>query len=111
VLKRQLMERVRASGEPPASGQDILDEATDATLLAQVEEVAGLEHRPAGDVVREAVALYLRQPRQYAAAPPSNQARGRRTAEQAVERILEQRKGNVLPEGMTIRELMTHGRA
>ncbi len=33
------------------------------------------------------------------------------TQAEAVAKILELRRGNVLPDGVTIRELMTHGRA
>jgi metal-responsive CopG/Arc/MetJ family transcriptional regulator len=76
-------------------------------LLAEVEEAAREERRLAGDVVRDALERYLRQPRQRAAATQS----GGLTAAEAVERLLEERKGTVLPEGVTIRELMTYGRA
>jgi metal-responsive CopG/Arc/MetJ family transcriptional regulator len=82
-----------------------------ATLLAEVEATADLEHRAASDVVREAVELYLRQSREHGTAVQSGQAPGKLTAAEAVQRILEQRKGNVLPEGVSIRELMTYGRA
>ncbi len=85
--------------------------ALPATLLAEVEAVAEEEHRPVSDVVREAVERYLRRPRPYAPAEQSDQAPDKLTAAEAIERILQQRKGNVLPDGVTIRELMTYGRA
>jgi hypothetical protein len=75
-------------------------------LLAEVEAAAELEHRPAVDLVKAALERYLAE-RQSAVETPVP----KRTAAEAVERMLEQRKGNVLPEGVTIRRLLTYGRA
>jgi len=79
-------------------------------LLAEVEAAAEQEYRPASDVVRDAVERYLTQSRRPVLAAQPGQAIVPLTAAETVEWILEQRKGNVLPEGVTIRELMTYGR-
>jgi Arc/MetJ-type ribon-helix-helix transcriptional regulator len=80
-------------------------------LLAEVEAAALEAHRQASDVVREAVEHYLTQSRQSKNTASTDHTPARLTAAEAVERILEERTGNVLPEGVTIRELMTYGRA
>jgi hypothetical protein len=78
-------------------------------LLAEIQAEAEKENRSAGAVLRDLVERGLGERRridqqtQSAAAKP--------TPAEAVARILELRKGNVLPEGVTIRDLMTHGRA
>jgi predicted DNA-binding protein len=79
-------------------------------LLEQLEAMAAAEHRPARDMLREAVERYLRERRALAAAAERPFAR-ELTPREAVARILELRKGNVLPEGVTIRDLMSYGRA
>ncbi len=79
-------------------------------LLAEVEAAAEQEHRQASDVVREAVERYLTQWRKQVFAAQAGQTT-KLTAAQAVENILEQRKANIMPDGVTIRELMTYGRA
>ncbi len=72
-------------------------------LLAEVEAVAAAENRAAHEVVREAVECYVRARR-----PLSRQ---KLTPGEAGARMLERRKGNVLPEGVTIRDLQIHGRS
>ena len=52
-------------------------------LVAEIQAAAAAEHRSAADIVQEALERYL----------------------------VQRRKGTVLPDGVTIRDLMTHGRA
>ena len=73
-------------------------------LLAQVRAAAGKERRPTVEVVREAVERYLES--QHQTERQHNTARG----ELAAEQIRELRKGTILPEGITIRDLI-EGRA
>jgi hypothetical protein len=107
-----------------------------ATLLAEIHAVAEEEHRAAGDVLRDVIERGSEERRwervlAFGAAQakklglteadvPRLMAESRRerhqvsaplTAAEAIERILEQRKENVLPKGTTIRELMAYGRA
>jgi len=84
---------------------DNISLALPPALMAEVEAAAAQEQRETGDLVREAVERYLAQPREPA------QTGTKLTAADAAERLLAQRKGNTLPDGVTIRDLMTHGRA
>jgi hypothetical protein len=77
-------------------------------MLAELQAAADEEHRAPDDVVREALERYLAEWRKSVS---HGQARPRLSADEAVARLLEQRKDNLLPEGVTIRELMTYGRA
>ena len=74
-------------------------------LIAEVEALAAVERRSSRDILREAVELYL-QDRKPVAEP-----RPKLTPKEAAARMLQLRKGNVLPDGVTIRDLMTYGRA
>ncbi len=76
-------------------------------LLERVEELAAAEQRTSSDVLREAVQSYLHERR----ARIDAQIAPRRDLQEVVDRILESRKGRVPPEGETIRDLMTYGRA
>jgi hypothetical protein len=72
---------------------------------AHLAALAASAGRSPDDIVLEAVALWekrqaLRQPQ-----VPKH------TAAEAAARILELRKGNILPEGETIRDLINYGRA
>jgi hypothetical protein len=78
-------------------------------LLAEVEAAANEKHSAPGDVVREALELYLTAWRKTLNSTRTTQRK--LSPAEAVERLLEQRRDNVLPEGVTIRELMTYGRA
>ena len=77
-------------------------------LLEQIEALAAVERRPASDMLREAVEGYL-QERHTRAVTSSQQLPS--SAQEAAARILERRKHHLLPEGETIRDLMTYGRA
>jgi len=79
-------------------------------LFAEIQAAAHEAHRPAADVVREALERYLADWRK-GASPARGPAPAKRTPAEAVARLRELRKGNVLPDGVTIRDLMTHGRA
>ncbi len=76
-------------------------------LLSEVQAVADEEHREPGELVREAVTWYLeqRRARRGAATEPV------RTPAEAAAHILEVRKGNRLPLGVTIKDLINFGRA
>ncbi len=80
------------------------------SLLEQVEALAAAEHRPAGDMLREAIEGFLRERRALPASEVAGQ-QSARTAQAAAARILERRKRHLLPDGVTIRDLMTYGRA
>ena len=75
------------------------------SLLAEIEAQAAAEHRSASEMLREVVEDYLRERRGRSANISE------RTPKEAAARILDRRKRHVLPEGETIRELMTYGRA
>jgi len=72
--------------------------------LAEVEAIAAEEHRPAAELVRDAVDRYIEA--RHGARPAA-----RHTPADAAARILELRKGNNLPAGVTIKSLIDHGRA
>jgi hypothetical protein len=76
------------------------DLAVPPGLAAELEAVAARQHRPAAEVLREAVERYLAQDRGAPAEPEGLAA--------MVERMLASR--TKLPEGVTIRDLMTEGR-
>jgi hypothetical protein len=77
------------------------------SLVAEIQATADVEHRPAAEVLRDALERYLADARKARAGA----APGHRSRAAAAARMREMRKGNVLPEGMTIRDLMTYGRA
>ena len=76
-------------------------------LLAEVQTVAEEEHREPRELVREAVTRYLEQRRVKRGATPEPE----HTPAEAAARILELRKGNLLPPGVTIKDLINFGRA
>lgn len=81
-------------------------------LLEQVQAMAAAENRPASEILRDAIELY-RHNRGNAVPASSHPSNPRRqlTPQAAVARILELRKGNRLPEGETIKDLINYGRA
>lgn len=74
-------------------------------LEAEIRAVAADIHRPANEIVREALEGYLAE--LHAHPRPSPDAR---TRSEAVARMLEQRKGNILPQGTTIEDVIAWGR-
>jgi hypothetical protein len=81
------------------------------SLLEQVEAMAAAEHRPASEILRDAIESYQREHRGVVELVEEKPSTGPRSPQQAVARILERRQYRNLPEGMTIRDLMTLGRA
>jgi predicted transcriptional regulator len=79
------------------------DLAVPPALAARLQEAAAAQHRPPREVLRDAVELYLREQRPF---PPAHRSPG-----EAAARIRRSRPGNKLPDGVTIRDLMTYGRA
>ena len=77
--------------------------AIPATLAARIQAVAEEQHRPVLDVLCDAVASYLGQER--------SRREGARSPAEAAARMRRERKGNVLPEDTSLRDLMIHGRA
>jgi hypothetical protein len=75
-------------------------------LLVEVEAAAEEERREPREPVREAVTRYLEQRRVRRGQAPEPI----HTPAEAVARILELRKGNLLPPGVTIRDLINFGR-
>jgi hypothetical protein len=77
--------------------------AVPPALAAQLQAAAAKQHRQLRDVLRDAVELYLRE---FRPLPPAQ-----RSPAEAAARMRESRPGNKLPDGVTIRDLMTYGRA
>ena len=75
-------------------------------LLVEVEAAAEEERREPHELVREAVTRYLEQRRARRGPTPEPV----HTPAEAAARILELRKGNLLPPGVTIRDLINFGR-
>jgi hypothetical protein len=86
--------------------ESLTDNLVPPDLLAEVQAVADEEHREPRELVREAVTLYLKQRRVTRGATPESE----HTPAQAAARILELRKGNLLPPGVTIKDLINFGR-
>lgn len=73
---------------------------------ARLAALAASAGRSADELVRDALAEWeQRQAERHAPVRPPH------TPAEAAARILELRKGNILPEGETIKELIDHGRA
>jgi hypothetical protein len=83
-----------------------VDFSPDQQPLVQQAIQSGRIHRPE-DAAREAFSLWAEHERRMAEHRAANPTQ----AQEAVARILELRKGNVLPEGVTIRDLIHEGRA
>lgn len=75
-------------------------------LLPEILAAAEEERRAPRELVGEAVELYLQERRARRGAPAP-----KHTPAKAAARIRELRKGNVLPPGVTIKDLISHGRA
>jgi metal-responsive CopG/Arc/MetJ family transcriptional regulator len=95
-----------AGMEPPNQ----IDFTLPPALLAEVEAMAAGEHRSARDILREAVESYVQARRPFAGVNGVS-ATPQRSAQEAAARMLERRKLHSLPEGISIRDLMTFGRA
>ncbi len=80
-----------------------------AALQADVEAAASEEHRPAIDVLRDVIERGLQERRHNRSRIVSPEQA--RTAQEAITRLLERRKRNVLPEDVTIHDLLDYGRA
>ncbi|MGE0221953.1 MAG: hypothetical protein AB7F35_07860 [Acetobacteraceae bacterium] len=85
--------------DQPEPLSDLIIPPPIATRLA---EVANAQHRHPLDVLSDAVNLYLRDQQTSAVTP--------RSRAEAAARIRQSRAGNKLPEGVTIRDLMTYKR-
>jgi predicted transcriptional regulator len=81
------------------------------SLLEQVQAMAAVEHRPASEILRDAIESYQRDHHGAVELAEEKPSAAPRSPQQAVARILERRQYRNLPEGMTIRDLMTLGRA
>jgi hypothetical protein len=81
------------------------------SLLEQVRAMAAAEHRSASEILRDAIELCQRDHRKVVELAKETPSAAPRLPHQAVARILERRRYRNLPEGMTIRDLMTLGRA
>ncbi|MBV9039134.1 MAG: hypothetical protein JO182_31915 [Acidobacteriaceae bacterium] len=76
--------------------QQVVQQAIQSGRIRRPEEAA-----------REAFSLWVQRERAKINRPPFDQTKARA----AVARIRELRKGNLLPEGVTIRDLINEGRA
>jgi len=75
-----------------------------AALLERVEALAQAEARTTSDIITEALEDYIEKRR---ASPAARKL----SAQEAAAKLRELRKGTRLPAGMTLRELIDHGRA
>ena len=81
-------------------------------LLQRVLDLASAEHRLASDVLRDAIESYLQGRRSVAPLGLKTlEPQPRLTPGETVARKFELRKGNVLPEGETIKDLINFGRS
>jgi metal-responsive CopG/Arc/MetJ family transcriptional regulator len=81
-------------------------------LVTELQAAADEEHRPTADVVRDALERYLADWRRGGGLAHDGAIdAARRSPAEALARMRERRRGNILPDGATIRDLMTHGRA
>jgi hypothetical protein len=89
------------------SSESPTDTLVPPDLLAEVRSAADEEHREPRELMCEAVTRYLehRRVRRSVAAEPKH------TSAEAAARILELRKGNLLLPGVTIKDLISFGRA
>jgi Arc/MetJ-type ribon-helix-helix transcriptional regulator len=83
-----------------------VDFPPDVQVLVQQAIASGRFHRPE-DAVQEALSLWADQERRKTVTRGADLM----NAQAAVARILELRKGNLLPEGVTIKDLINEGRA
>jgi len=90
--------------------QRYMEQMIPPDLLKQVEALAAAEHRPASEMLREAVEAYLHERRAKISSSLSGPVKPQSDLQEVAARILELRKGHILPEGVTIRDLMTYGR-
>ena len=80
-------------------------------LVAEIQAAADDKHRPVAEIAREALEGYLaewRKDRGLIQTPPDP---SKRNPAEAAARIRELRRGNILPQGMTIRAMIDEGRA
>ena len=96
---------------PPMDTSDSSGSLLPAELMAQVEAMAAIEHRPARDMLREAVEHYVQIRRPFVGFNGTDGAQSERSPKEAAERMLSRRGSHPLPAGMSIRELTTFGRA
>lgn len=75
-------------------------------LAAEIRAAAAATHRPAQEIVHEALEHYLAE--RQASTRPVLDAKARAAAGA---RMRERRKGRSLPEGMTIEDMIAYGRA
>jgi hypothetical protein len=88
-----------------------IDLAIPSALVAEIRAAADDEHRPAAELVREALERYLADWRKATSLADRGRTPSKRTPAEAAARLRELREGNVLPDGISLRDLMTHGRA
>jgi hypothetical protein len=86
--------------------QDPTETLVPPDLLVEVEAAAKEERRQPRELVSEAVTRYLEERRARRDQAPE----AVHTPAEAVARILELRKGNLLPPGVTIKDLINFGR-
>jgi len=76
-----------------------------APLQAEIRAVAAIAHRPANEIVREALEGYLAERHAYPDVTP-----GAQTSSTTVARMLERRSGRHLSNGLTIEDVIAWGR-
>jgi len=82
-----------------------------ADLLEQVQAMATAEQRSPSEILRDAIELYRRDHGNLVEPAKDASAAVLRSRREAVARILERRQYRHMPESMTIRDMMTLGRA
>jgi hypothetical protein len=81
------------------------DLAIPSALAVRLQAMAEEQHRPARDVLRDAVEGYLRAWR------PLTPSTTQRSPMEAAARMMRARQSNVRLDDAALRDLMTHGRA
>jgi predicted transcriptional regulator len=80
-------------------------------LLEKVQAIAAVEHRPASEILRDAIEGYMHNNSKAVPSASTVDPGPKLTPQEAGARILERRKFHPLPEGETIKSLINFGRA
>jgi hypothetical protein len=89
----------------------VTDLTIPSSLATQIQAAADRQNRPVADIVRDALEHYLAGFPDVTGSIGMRAALPGRTPAEAAARLLQNREGNVLPRGLTIRGMQTHGRA
>jgi hypothetical protein len=106
---------IQCTGDYPRSNMKTQSASKDTLiptdLLEQVQAMATAEQRSPIEILRDAIELYRRDHGNLVEPVKDASAAVLRSRREAVARILERRQYRHMPGGMTIRDMMTLGRA